>query len=390
MKRTFLALLLTGCNDPTILIPVCDEPCAIDNGTLYVGDEAFWHSCHPGKLQCADGLQICEGFKARDSEFCQNMAGNCDSDVEDGEVISYWDERNPCIGEGVCRYTSALCLNGSYVCLPPKYYGPEVCDAEHRDENCNGLVNEEDPDLVMSENQFEYGGPPGTINVGECRAGVRTCGEDGEFLFGEIQPTQEVCGNGKDDDCDGFIDEDETGNAGVAFSLVVDFSGSMDSYIDSVIEAICDWSSNETFNQSLFQVIAVGTEEPYVEVIDFSSASEVCFAMGDFRYAILTGGSEFVPHAIYDGTREWPAGLDKRVIFFSDEDAQGIDGYAEDDIYMVTEECASQGYTVGGFISTDYATWLGMTRQCNGWLESLSMDPYEMRDSLNQRFGTEC
>ena len=57
-----------------------------------------------------------------------------------------------------------------------------------------------------------YQGDPSTENVGECRAGVRTCNEDGTWsrCAGEVNPvpeTGELCSNGKDDDCNGKVDD---------------------------------------------------------------------------------------------------------------------------------------------------------------------------------------
>jgi hypothetical protein len=45
-------------------------------------------------------------------------------------------------------------------------------------------------------------------NVGECTAGERTCmgGQWGPCIGGTL-PVNEICDNGKDDDCDGIADE---------------------------------------------------------------------------------------------------------------------------------------------------------------------------------------
>ena len=56
-----------------------------------------------------------------------------------------------------------------------------------------------------------YQGPEGTEGVGPCKAGERTCGEDGKWGYceGEVIPETEsgdLCSNGIDDDCDGEVD----------------------------------------------------------------------------------------------------------------------------------------------------------------------------------------
>lgn len=50
-----------------------------------------------------------------------------------------------------------------------------------------------------------YTGPDGTLNVGLCKGGSRTCGANGEFgpCEGEVTPAAEVCSTAADESCDG-------------------------------------------------------------------------------------------------------------------------------------------------------------------------------------------
>lgn len=58
-----------------------------------------------------------------------------------------------------------------------------------------------------------YSGPAGTAGVGVCRAGTKTCSDQGEFgdCIGEVLPGAEIPDNGIDEDCNG---EDETSGGG--------------------------------------------------------------------------------------------------------------------------------------------------------------------------------
>ncbi|MGE5181886.1 MAG: MopE-related protein, partial [Acidobacteriota bacterium] len=54
-----------------------------------------------------------------------------------------------------------------------------------------------------------YTGASGTKGVGACTGGEQTCTDAGQWgdCQGEVVPRGEVCGNGKDEDCDGKVDE---------------------------------------------------------------------------------------------------------------------------------------------------------------------------------------
>ena len=73
----------------------------------------------------------------------------------------------------------------------------EVCNS--KDDDCNSVIDD------VSEEEC------GTSDEGECSKGTGSC-VNGELVCeGVVNPTPEICDN-KDNDCDGDIDEDETGN----------------------------------------------------------------------------------------------------------------------------------------------------------------------------------
>jgi hypothetical protein len=83
---------------------------------------------------------------------------------------------------------------------------PEVCDEGKLDENCDGSVN---PGCECYDGQVPRPCPNGT-DAGECSAGTQSCsGGRWSACAGSRGPVAETC-NGKDDDCDGTMDNSPT------------------------------------------------------------------------------------------------------------------------------------------------------------------------------------
>lgn len=62
---------------------------------------------------------------------------------------------------------------------------------------------------VPNETKTCYDGPPGTEKIGLCVAGLATCAANGASFgpcVGQVVPAQEICGDSKDQDCDGVPD----------------------------------------------------------------------------------------------------------------------------------------------------------------------------------------
>ena len=75
---------------------------------------------------------------------------------------------------------------------------------------CAGGVCTSDPGEMCDPGTVEdcYSGPPGSEGVGPCLGGTRRCLDNGYWgsCDGEVTPTQDVCGNGLDENCDGTAD----------------------------------------------------------------------------------------------------------------------------------------------------------------------------------------
>jgi hypothetical protein len=116
---------------------------------------------------------------------------------------------------GVCKGGQKTCLadgTGYGPCEGQTLPGVETC-ATPTDEDCDGQANEEGEgcNCVPGSQAPCYTGPFGTLNVGECKAGLQTClpsGQDYGPCEGQVQPGVESCTSPGDEDCDGQANEE--------------------------------------------------------------------------------------------------------------------------------------------------------------------------------------
>ena len=64
---------------------------------------------------------------------------------------------------------------------------------------------------------YVYSFDPKTENIGECRSGIPVCDQDKHVIdcLGQVMPSHEIC-DGKDNDCNGKIDDDRYGKSLIA------------------------------------------------------------------------------------------------------------------------------------------------------------------------------
>lgn len=133
-------------------------------------------------------------------ERCNGLDDNCDGSADE----DFSGLGSSCLsGQGMCEETGTFVCNTTMDGLVCQVSGTapaaELCDG--LDNNCNGLVDENWPEL----------GQTCSLGTGSCQAsGVRVCAAGGNYTECDAVtgiPAAEAC-NGIDDDCDGQTDED--------------------------------------------------------------------------------------------------------------------------------------------------------------------------------------
>ncbi|MEE2786917.1 MAG: right-handed parallel beta-helix repeat-containing protein, partial [Myxococcota bacterium] len=170
-------------------------------------DERQMGRCRAGIETCTEGNVVCRSNTEAIAEACNRVDDDCDGRLD--EVATVGDQCTNGLGE--CRRNGLiacvfpcdddqndLCNAGDLGCnATPGQPGVEICDG--LDNNCNGIYDE----------GFNIG-QMCTVGTGECsRPGLVVCTMDGTDTVCEGNlGNQEVeqC-NGRDDDCDGQIDE---------------------------------------------------------------------------------------------------------------------------------------------------------------------------------------
>jgi hypothetical protein len=177
-----------------VCYPAGATGCDVASGKC-VGQCAFGHyACAANKM----GL-TCAGSRVPVAESCNGKDDDCDGKVdEDFPTLGQPCNQQSCQGAGqlVCNATGTG-VECSVTATGPS---PEVCDG--RDNDCDGLVDE--PPSPGEPAMPGVGVLCGS-DVGECKTGVSTC-TGGKIVCNSVGPTPEIC-DGKDNDCNGSIDD---------------------------------------------------------------------------------------------------------------------------------------------------------------------------------------
>jgi len=195
VKRISILLLILFSCRPSKLGPdvYCGQACSPDPNITVENLERG--ACKPGWFDCE--ASACIGAVLPTTETCGNQDLDCDGVVGNAAPRACRDQ---------CGFQSWQDCDGDShweVCQthPEEFNQPEVCNG--RDDNCNGLIDENIPAQPCYPGNPQDLEHPNTA----CRYGTQFC-EDGGYgdCEGAVTPTPEIC-DGIDNNCNGIIDE---------------------------------------------------------------------------------------------------------------------------------------------------------------------------------------
>lgn len=277
----------------------------------------------------------------------------------------------------------------------------EICDGF--DNDCNGETDESEKTDIAC-----YNGPPATLGVGACHAGMRICfmGMYTECLH-EFVPHAEVgrfsC-DGKDSDCDGCIDGSGGGTAGckkapvphATFIIVLDTSGSMRMHIEPSKQVLFSPTFAKFKGDMRFDwcLIDVAAETPtHIKVVqsctDFDTFLNTLstFVYGQAGDEPTYDAVSNISTGVYDAELNIKPDSMPVIIVFGDEPAQTLLKPPLNE-FKVCDSVDARGAFLS--VITDPSVYPDWDECAADFIFPLSTDPSEMEKSLEGVLSLPC
>ena len=332
IKTALVGVLLVGCRqtDKLVSVTTCGDICIPQGKTKPLG------VCSYGVVFCAeDGGTKCVSKNGPREEICDGLDNDCNGQT---------DELSDC-------------------CVKPT---PEICDG--RDNDCNGKVDD-----LPTTVSYCYGAPQETLLYGDCRPGVTRCVDGKEVCHGRTLPTSEIC-DGKDNDCDGAVDEGFVDTTNIDIVMVFDNSGSMGGYVSSLVSAISSFSTHYGADTTIQWALVTAPDNDSKIVIphmfqNFGSATQLSAAIA--QQGSSGAADEPTLDALYEICLDsnplglnWASKSRKNIILFTDEEPQSwVDSVGVDD---VEKACIAAGVTVSIYGTNNYQGWIQIAKNTGG------------------------
>ena len=375
----YAALLapLAACEDVVETTCVDGAACFTgENGPVLVEGREPCGVCRPGALDCSE--EACVGEVLPSPEVCDGVDNDCDCETDEDLTLEPGHPDSPCEQCGLCAEAEARCIFGFYLCAQqPK---GEECDSVDNDCDC------EVDDIGVT---YNYSGPVETLGVGECRPSIAACIDGTMRVTEQVLPEAvDACWDGKDNDCDGTVDENDTTAEPRSVALLIDLSGSMEDELDDLRQAVCLFAAQAQPGVFMSLIVIALGDAPYgVRLIsDFDTPDAICALLYTSDAFGTASANEYQPDAfVMAANLTWPS-LDRAAVVMSDETVQE----GQYTIADVEAACILHGirlYVASVFPFTD--EWMASVTICGGDTTNLS-NPYDLSDSLMEWFEPEC